>query len=224
MNLTKRTIAIAVLVLVGLGGFLLAWRIFRPTPAPPEKPAPAVRQKDGSLELERTGTIPAGSKDSSPLKPAGIIPKGGKVERNIRVTVDPNISPDTPAAGLPSSSPAAASLAGQNGLQDARISLSEGSRRCPNVTVDLSLVRMPDASRRVIASSPNGTVVGGLDVPVEASAIPKLQRWTASGIAGFDSHAGRNVFGGAIQYQKGPVVFTGGVIGATTFMGAGVRF
>lgn len=33
------------------------------------------------------------------------------------------------------------------------------------VTVDLTLARMPDGTRRVIASSPDGEVIGGLDIP-----------------------------------------------------------
>lgn len=196
-------------LVAGILMFLLAWWIYRPKPVPPEPAAPAVRQKDGSLELER-----AKQGSATPAKPAGIIPKGGKVEREISVTVDPNKTEATGTSG--------ARVAGESPLSSN--SLTPIGPRCPQVTVDLSLVRMPDQTRRVIASSPNGTVVGGLDVPIENPKLPRIPRWTASALVGYDSSAKRNVFGGAVQYQKGPVVFTGGVIGGTVFTGAGIRF
>ena len=37
----------------------------------------------------------------------------------------------------------------------------------PPVTVDLSLVREKDGSKRVVASSPDGAIVSGLDIPIE---------------------------------------------------------
>lgn len=51
---------------------------------------------------------------------------------------------------------------------------------CPPVTVDMTLVREPDGMRRVLASSPDGVVVGGLDVPVDTAAQPAApKRWAA---------------------------------------------
>jgi hypothetical protein len=48
------------------------------------------------------------------------------------------------------------------------------------VTVDLSLVRESDGGARVLASSPDGVVVGGLDVPVEPIILPEPEkRWGA---------------------------------------------
>jgi hypothetical protein len=215
------------IVAAGILMFLLAWFIYRPKPAPPEPPRPAVRQKDGSLELERAPQLPG---TPAQLKPAGIIPKGGKVEREIRVTIDPNVAPSragdgTPqdvARGLPLSRASMdASGRPSNIFDDPK---SPAGPRCPQVTVDLSLVRMPDQTRRVIASSPNGAVVGGLDVPIDNPKLPAIPRWTASALVGYDSSAKRDVFGGAVQYKKGPFVFTGGVIGGTVFTGAGISF
>jgi hypothetical protein len=203
-------IAIVVIVLLG-AGFLVAWEIYRPKPSKPETPAAAVREKDGSLELERepdgiSATAPAGTK---PLKADLDIPKGGKVIRVVQVTVDPAEAPrgiQTPGKGL--------NLApgGPHGAT------------CPPVTTDLTLVRMPDKSERVLASSPDGKVVGGIDVPVLAPTIPRVQRWTAAGLVGYDTHAGRNVFGGQVSYSRGPFVASAGAIGGTAFVGAGIRF
>lgn len=58
--------------------------------------------------------------------------------------------------------------------------IAEPSKPCPPVTVDLSLIREPDGMRRVLASSPDGQVVGGLDVPVESALSPPApKRWAA---------------------------------------------
>jgi hypothetical protein len=51
---------------------------------------------------------------------------------------------------------------------------------CPPVTVDWSLVREEDGGRRLLASSPDGTIIGGIDVPVESAAPPtEPKRWAA---------------------------------------------
>lgn len=47
------------------------------------------------------------------------------------------------------------------------------------ITVDMTLVREQDGGRRVIASSPDGEIVGGLDIPVETPAIDQPRVWAA---------------------------------------------
>lgn len=86
-------------------------------------------------------------------RPVAQIPKGARLERNISLTV----RPETPPANL--------KLA--------------GAAPCPPVRVDMSLVRMPDRTRRVVASSPNGEIVGGLDVPVDAAPGSESKHWAA---------------------------------------------
>lgn len=83
-------------------------------------------------------------------QPKQPIPRRAKVERVASVTIQPDTAP--PEAGQP----------------------------CPPVTVDLSLIREPDGGRRILASSPDGRVVGGLDVPVEPIILPaSAKRWGA---------------------------------------------
>lgn len=209
-------VAIGAVALI-LAGFLIAWGIYRPTAPKPEPPAAAVRQKDGSLELERVATQTPGALGS--IKPAQTLPKGAKVERIVQVTIDPSAKPLSGRNGD-------GSLGGRPSPSGGEILRPAGSneRSCPPVRVDLSLVRMPDKSQRVLASSPDGQVVGGIDVPVSSPSPFKVQRWTAAALAGYDSHAGRNVFGGQVSYSRGPFVVSGGVIGGTGFVGAGIRF
>lgn len=47
------------------------------------------------------------------------------------------------------------------------------------LTVDLTLWRQGDGAKRVTVSSPDGEIVGGIDVPVETSAQPPAFTWSA---------------------------------------------
>lgn len=76
------------------------------------------------------------------------IPPRTTLERTVQVTVQPDAP--APAAGDP----------------------------CPPVTVDMSLVREESGARRVIASSPDGRVITGLDIPIEP-APPPPRLWAA---------------------------------------------
>ncbi|MDE2440165.1 MAG: hypothetical protein KGP14_04000 [Betaproteobacteria bacterium] len=119
-------------------------------PAPvPESAAPAVAQADGSVVIERAGP-------SAPRpKPPHQLPKGSTEERRVSVTVAPLIGP---GIKLPANATTA---------------------DCPPLEVDLSLVKMPDETRRVVASSPDGRIVGGLDIPVEPINFVAPRKWSA---------------------------------------------
>ena len=54
---------------------------------------------------------------------------------------------------------------------------------CAPVTCDLSLVRLDDGSKRIIASSPDGEVIGGMDIPVETAAPPPEPKVWAAGLS-----------------------------------------
>lgn len=86
-------------------------------------------------------------------KPKQRIPRAARVERITQVTVQPDTP--APAAGQP----------------------------CPPITVDMTLIREPDGARRVIASSPDGQVISGLDIPVEQIAITQPPRRWAAGLS-----------------------------------------
>ena len=136
--------AMIALVLVGCG-VAAGWWWAHPDGPRQEPPAPAQRQADGSLILERRPDLQA--------RPRQKIPPGKKLERVAQVTVQPDAP--APAAGKP----------------------------CPPVTIDLSLVRDPDGAHRVMASSPDGQVVGGLDIPVAPTLIPPPEKRWAAGLS-----------------------------------------
>lgn len=92
------------------------------------------------------------------------------------------------------------------------------------VTVDLTLARLKDGTQRVIASSPDGEVVGGVDVPFSAPPVVKVPKWSASALAGFDLYKKRPVYGAMVSRASGPFTVSGGFIGQTAFVGVGVRW
>lgn len=140
----KRIALIVVAVLLVVASLSGAWYLWKPKKVPDNKPASAVAQSDGSVVIEK--------RPDPKHKPEHKIPSGGKVERDVTVTVKPTAPP----------------VAG----------------KCPDVKVNLSLVRLEDKTKRVVASSPSGAVVGGLDIPVEdAEPLPEPKLWAVGGVA-----------------------------------------
>lgn len=143
------TIVLALSIIGAAVAVALLW----PRPQPViEVAKPAVVQTDGSTILERTDTQPS-------VKPPHVVPKGATVERVVQVKVKPKVV-----------------IA--DGIKDAP-SLSPDAKPANNpITVDLSLVRLTDDTKRVIASSPDGEIVGGMDIPIETLAY-KPRVWAA---------------------------------------------
>lgn len=48
-----------------------------------------------------------------------------------------------------------------------------------DVRTDIAVVRNTDGTRRIVASSPDGNVVGGIDIPMERFKMPPDRRWAA---------------------------------------------
>lgn len=80
-----------------------------------------------------------------------------------------------------------------------RVDVQPERADCPVCTVDLTMVRMPDDMLRVVASSPTGTVMGGLDVPVTPLRIQKEHHWAA----GVSRGTGEESWGGWLDRDFG---------------------
>lgn len=108
------------------------------------------------------------------------IPGGSKVTRHASVTVRPE-QPEAAPAGCPV---------------------------CPDVQVMLTTIERPDGSKRVIAESPNGEIIAGTDIPLEAATKADIKLWSAGGYySPLD-----NGFGGFVQRDVGPFT-VGGMAG-----------
>ena len=75
-------------------------------------------------------------------------------------------------------------------------------RECPALTVRLDLVDK-DKGQRVIASSPDGEIVGGIDIPREPYITHKQPKW-AIGATYASDKSGDNVIGGFVDRDFGP--------------------
>lgn len=110
---------------------------------------PEVRQADGSVILKR-------DPEAKPDAPAPKLP--GKVERTMVVKVKPK--PEKKEPTKPD----------QSGLCPVL--------ECPALTVRLDLIQQEEG-RRVVASSPDGDIVGGIDIPVEKWIKRNENKWAA---------------------------------------------
>ena len=147
------------------------------------------------IMIDGTSVMLERSQQNPLAAPKQVLPHSAKVERVVSVIVQPT-NTESPQA-------------------------KENPRP---VTVDLSLIRTEDGTRRVVASSPDGEIVGGLDVPVEPAPVKRVQKWTVTGLVGYDVQRLHPVYGAMVSRTAGPFVVQGGFIGQTVFMGAGVRW
>lgn len=190
-------------------GFLIAWLIYRPRPAPIETAAPARVLPSGSTVIERqpenptTAPIPADIKQA--VKEVG---HGAKLERAVHLRIQPNAPVQSPvAANAPPGTPAPAPA-------------------CPPVTLDLGLVTLSDRTQRVVARATDGTLLGGLDIPVQAPPLPWNPKWAAGAIYRPQDHS----YGAFIERDLGPIRFGADVtqshdgIGVAASLRVGVRF
>jgi len=170
-----------------------------------------VRQADGSLVVERVDPT------TQPQKPPHELPKGAVEEHRVSVVVQPRrgVAVRQESAkipmGIPADSAEVARLVASDDRPTCKPSLQvPDSCDCPPAQVDLSLVRMPDRTRRVVASSPDGQVVSGIDVPSEFLSVPRIPRWTASAVAVADLDGIRP--GILVTRRLGPIVVGGGIL------------
>ena len=200
-------IVAAVFLLTGIGGGLaFGWTRWKPQTVV-ETAAPAARQPDGSLVLARVPDAHA--------KPAAIIPKGQTVNRIDNVTVQPTrpfIKPDTVYLAATATEPA-------------RTIIKPDTVICPPVHVQLVLTDLPDGTHRVIASSADGRVTGGLDIAVKNAVVPRVLRWSAGALYGSSGQLGAYVSRdlGPLNVSAGGLAANGRV-GARGTVGVGIKF
>lgn len=159
-------------------------------------PEPPVQETYAASAVQADGSLILERKPDADAKPAMRVPKGAKVERVAKVIAQAGLIPAT------ASEPA----------------------RCPPVTVDLALVRLPDQTRRVIASSPDGQIVGGVDIPVENAVVHDPSKW-AAGLS-YDSNrkAGIWLDRDIGPFRTGVAVRQGDAGGVRGELRAGIRF
>lgn len=193
-------------VIVGLlGGLTIGWQAWGTRAPAAELAAPEQRLDYGAMMLERQPELSL--VPDPPIRPSS--PPGTKrIARLVRVVVEPK----------PAESPSA-----PNG---------RSIERCGPVRIDLALLEMKAGGYRVVASSPDGTIVGGVDVPLappEAvarspppNAVGVLVRgpWLAAGVF-YERDIGWLRTGIEVAYRRPSFGFPGGLEAGAR---AGIRF
>lgn len=181
-------------------GFSMAWWIHRPRPVPIESAQPAAVLPSGGQVIERAPEAPV---PASVKQAAGDL--GGKLERAVSVTVRPKAEPSNEGA-----EPAAA---------------ASTPCECQPVTIDLGLVRLPDRTRRVVATSPDGEIVGGMDIPVAPAIATRSLPWAAGVSYGRLLPSATPTYGAWLERDVGrlrlgvDMFATGGQVGAVVKVG-----
>lgn len=138
---------------------------------PVEKPAVEVRQADGSLTLAKD---PGAARQADAMAPKPDLPPG-KVTRTTVIKVKPKPQPKPEPKPEPP---------GDDGM-----CLVIAPQECPPVTVRLDLVETPDGTR-VNASSPDGEIITGLDVPRVPITLRKEFKWSVGVVVTSDKEYG----------------------------------
>ena len=90
------------------------------------------------------------------------------------------------AARTPDAKPEAAPhTIPRGGKEERRVSATVKPTKadCPPVALDMSLVRDEEGGKRVVLSSPEGTVTAAQDIPIEPGLVPAPVRRWAAGLA-----------------------------------------
>lgn len=205
-------IFLAYTLLVLAAGAAIHWYLTKPDPVPRDTVAGQVVQADGSVVLTR---VPV---DKIPDPPAHQLPKGAVEERRVHVVIRPYAVPVQEKT----------SAAGEAELKPSECREVISAATCPPIHVDLSLIR--DATgRRVVASSPDGDVIEGLDIPVESAVITVRHPKTEIGA----DYGGRGTYAVRVMHEfsvlgvpvlLGPAVINTPDSGAAVAVSFGIRF
>jgi len=179
-QLTGKGVQVALVASLATGtilGLSVGWKLWRPKALIVEQAHPAARQSDGSLELAVS--------PNANQKPAQEVPRGAVVERVVYVTVKPN--PSNPG-------PSGTALPPIPGSNVTALPPMPSLPPSLGIRVDLTLLRMPDGSHRVTASSPDGTITGGMDIPAEAAQpAPKVLKYAGGVVYGQSVYGDKSV-------------------------------
>lgn len=185
-------LALAVLVVVGLLCFRAGMEYGQPVAvaATYEAGKPLV---GGGRQLE--------SRPDPKAKPAQPVEPGAKVQRAGQIKFRPKPTTEQRVVA-----------AGQQDAAQAKEGATDGlSIQCPDVTLDYTLIRLPNGQERMLTSSPDGTVLDGFDSPVAAVTFTPERKWAAGLSYGLGERSGG--IGVAIERELAPFV-----VGADLFM------
>lgn len=201
--MNDKRIILTLFVASFMAGMAAGWYLYGPKHGKVEQYAAEQRQHDGSLVLEKKPGVAA---EAAAAAPAPAVPKGGKVERTTVIKVKPKPAPKV------------------GPVKPGPYGLCPVPRECPALTVRLDLIKMKDDGRRVVASSPDGDIVAGIDVPVLPPVVRDVPLWAAGATVTQDRRYGAFLDRDLGPFRVGAEVAQAEGGGPEFRLRAGIRF
>jgi len=165
----KLILASILLCLSCLSGIYIGYKMFD------NKPEVVVQHSAGEVVVNPNTKILAKQPDKE-AKADMPLPKGATLERLVKFSVKQKKLPAQPTQeGIQTTN-----VEGKVGGVSGETSLDE---LCPPIDISLALILDKDKQQRVEAYSPNGDIVGGIDIPVRDITIPKEAKKWAVGMS-----------------------------------------
>ncbi len=92
------------------------------------------------------------------------------------------------------------------------------------VSVELALIEQPDGTRRVVASSEDGKIIGGIDYAMPPPPKQREYHWQVTALRVAEAQGLHQSWGASVAYTRGPWVIQGSAWGTGAAVGVGVRW
>lgn len=167
MTLQIKLILAAILLCMScLSGIYIGYKMFN------SKPEIVYQHSAGEVVVNDSTKILAKQPDKD-AKADMPLPKGATLERVVKFSVKQKVKPVQEATE-------SRNVEGKVGGKNSETPLDE---LCPPIDISLALILDKDKQQRVEAYSPNGDIVGGIDIPVRDITTPKEAKKWAVGMS-----------------------------------------
>lgn len=169
MTLQIKLILAAILLCMScLSGVYIGYKMFD------SKPEIVYQHSAGEVVINDSTKLLAKQPDKE-AKADMPLPKGATLERVVKFSVKQKAKAKQSQEGTESGD-----VEGKVGGKNSETSLDD---LCPPIDISLALILDKDKQQRVEAYSPNGEIVGGIDIPVRDITIPKEAKKWAVGMS-----------------------------------------
>ena len=167
MTLQIKLILAAILLCMScLSGIYIGYKMFD------SKPEIVYQHSAGEVVVNSNTKILAKQPDKD-AKADMPLPKGATLERAVKFSVKQKAQPKQEGTQTPNVEGKVGGVSGETSLDEL----------CPPIDISLALILDKDKQQRVEAYSPNGDIMGGIDIPVRDITIPKEAKKWAIGMS-----------------------------------------
>jgi len=154
----KLILAAILLSMSCLSGIYIGYKMFN------NKPEVVYQHSAGEVVINSTTKLLAKHPDKD-AKADMPLPKGATLERVVKFSVKQKVKPVQEGTQTPNVEGKVGGVSGETPLDEL----------CPPIDISLALILDRDKQQRVEAYSPNGDIVGGIDIPVREAVVLQQQ-------------------------------------------------